>query len=50
MTNKKTEYGTIHYGGPCKDDYGNIEIYDQPKLRIPGCLPRKQSQPVRRPR
>ena len=32
MTDKKTVYGTIHYGGPCKDDYGNIVVYDQPKL------------------
>jgi len=24
----ETAHGTIHYGGPCKDDYGNMVIYD----------------------
>ncbi|MGH2634560.1 MAG: hypothetical protein ACRDHU_00170 [Actinomycetota bacterium] len=25
-----TPTGVIHYGGPCRDDYDNIEVYDQP--------------------
>jgi hypothetical protein len=29
MTTKNTPYGVIHYGGPCKDDYDNIQLYDQ---------------------
>ena len=29
MTLYKTEYGPIHGGGPCRDDYNNIELYDQ---------------------
>ena len=29
MTTMKTAYGTIHYGGPCQDDYANIILYDQ---------------------
>ena len=45
MTDKKTAYGTIHFGGPCKDDYGNIELYDQPKL---GSNPIKLQRPAMR--
>jgi hypothetical protein len=30
MTDTKTPYGVIHYGGACRDDYGNLVIYDQP--------------------
>jgi hypothetical protein len=30
MTDARTPYGVIHYGGVCKDDYPNIELYDQP--------------------
>lgn len=30
MTDYKTEYGVVHYGGSCVDSYPNIEIYDQP--------------------
>lgn len=26
----RTPYGTIYYGGPCKDNYRNFETYDQP--------------------
>ena len=26
----KTPTGVIHYGGPCQDDYDNMQIYDQP--------------------
>ena len=26
----KTPNGIIFYGGPCKDDYENMEVYDQP--------------------
>lgn len=29
-TTRKTEYGLIHYGGPCRDDYDNMRAYDQP--------------------
>lgn len=29
MTDTKTPYGIIHHGGPCKDDYDNINIYHQ---------------------
>jgi hypothetical protein len=29
MTDYKTDFGTIHYGGTCKDDYKNIRLYDQ---------------------
>jgi hypothetical protein len=25
----KTDYGTIRFGGVCKDDYSNIGLYDQ---------------------
>lgn len=28
--NIKTDYGTIHYGPVCKDDYPNMVVYDQP--------------------
>lgn len=30
MTDYQTPTGVIHYGGACKDDYPNIELYDQP--------------------
>jgi len=30
MTDAKTPYGVIHYGGACKDNYPNIRLYDQP--------------------
>jgi hypothetical protein len=30
VTDYKTPTGVIHYGGPCRDDYPNIRIYDQP--------------------
>jgi len=33
MTDYKTKYGTIHAGGPCKDDYANIETYEQANIR-----------------
>jgi len=26
----KTDYGSIYYGGPCRDDYVNLVVYDQP--------------------
>lgn len=29
MTDRKTEYGTIHFGGSCRSDYANIQLYDQ---------------------
>lgn len=29
MSTKETDYGRIHFGGSCKDDYDNIELYDQ---------------------
>jgi hypothetical protein len=29
VSTKATAYGTIHYGGPCQDNYGNIILYDQ---------------------
>lgn len=30
MSTTRTLFGTIHHGGQCRDDYANIEIYDQP--------------------
>jgi LAS superfamily LD-carboxypeptidase LdcB len=30
VTKAKTPTGVIFYGGPCKDDYANMRIYDQP--------------------
>ena len=27
MTDMKTNYGVVHYGGACRDDYPNIELY-----------------------
>ena len=30
MSDYKTPYGVIHYGGTCIDDYANMRIYDQP--------------------
>jgi hypothetical protein len=30
MTDQKTPYGIIHYNGVCKDDYPNLQLYDQP--------------------
>jgi hypothetical protein len=35
MTDYDTEHGTIHYGGPCKDDYPNIQLYQQRKADGP---------------
>jgi hypothetical protein len=29
MTDMKTKFGVVHYGGNCKDDYPNIRLYDQ---------------------
>ena len=29
MSDYKTRYGVIHYGGPCRDDYPNMVTYDQ---------------------
>lgn len=30
MTDLKSPYGVIHFGGECKDNYANIRLYDQP--------------------
>ena len=27
MTDMRTEFGVVHYGGACKDNYPNIELY-----------------------
>lgn len=35
MTTKQTEYGKVHFGGPCKDDYDNIQLYDQKRKGWP---------------
>ncbi len=43
MTDTKTPYGVIHYGGPCKDDYANMRLYDQPP---PGGSPVKLQGPA----
>ena len=29
MATDYTDWGPIHHGGPCRDDYDNIRIYDQ---------------------
>lgn len=34
MSEYKTKYGVIYDGGPCKDDYSNINIYSQTQQRI----------------
>jgi hypothetical protein len=31
----ETSFGTITYGGPCKDDYVGMQIYDQPGSGTP---------------
>ena len=31
MAEFQTKYGVIYDGGPCKDDYGNINVYRQNK-------------------
>jgi len=51
MSDIKTPYGVIHYGGVCKDDYANIVLYDQPpkggspvKLQAPAMRAFKAAQ------
>lgn len=45
MTDTKTPYGVVHWGGSCKDDYPNIKLYDQPP---PGGAPVKLQAPALR--
>ena len=40
MTSTQTKYGIIFHGGPCKDDYDNIVLYDQGGSNIPVKLQR----------
>lgn len=51
MTEAKTPYGVIFYGGTCRDDYPNMALYDQPpaggspiKLQKPAMLSFKEAQ------
>lgn len=45
MTDARTPYGVIHFGGACRDDYPTIRLYDQPPR---GGAPVKLQRPALR--
>jgi hypothetical protein len=50
MTDIKTDYGTVHAEGPCKDNYPSIELYhrdhDTVKLQAPALRSFKECEDI----